>query len=329
MKKKSIVVLMVMGLLISVFAGSVMTADDYIMRISTHFRPSDPPGMGVGKFSELVEEYSGGKIKTEVFFSSELGTEKENTEMVNENSIEATTSLAVGPGAWVPELAISELPYLYKDDEHMFRVMTGIRPFVEQLIAPYNFKPLGVINVGFRHMLNNVRPIYETADLKGLKMRGPNPVYVAMFNALGANGTTIAWSDIYMALQSGVIDGMEASPALIYSMKFHEQAQYLSKTNHIGAVIYFILNKQWFDSLPVDLQKSVEKAANEASKYQFKVQRESKVEMLAKLEEEGVKVNEVNDINEFRDTCLSFREKYVNDKGPSWIALYKKVLEIE
>ena len=78
-------------------------------------------------------------------------------------------------------------------------------------------------------MLNKKRPIYKVADLKGLKMRAPVPVYGEMFNALGASGTIVTWTEVYTALQTGVVDGMEASPSLIYAMKFHEQAKYLRR----------------------------------------------------------------------------------------------------
>ena len=99
-------------------------------------------------------------------------------------------------------------------------------------------------------------------------MRGPNPVYVGMFDALGASGTTTDWSEIYGALQTGVIDGMEASPDMIYSMKFHEVAKYMSKTYHIAACVYYMIGKEWFESLPDDLQSIVMASAREAADYQ-------------------------------------------------------------
>jgi len=237
--------------------------------------------------------------------------------------------LPSGTGRYVPELVLFELPYIYKDDEHMVRVLTTLRPYVEELLAPHNIVPFGYLDIGFRHMLNKKRPIYELEDLKGLKMRGPNPLYIGMFNALGASGTTVTWTEVYTALQSGVVDGMEASPALIYAMRFHEQAKYLSKTYHIGANLYFMTSKNWFESLPKDLQDVVVEAMNEASDYGFETEMELEAEAIDKLVAEGVKVNEVNDLQEFVDACVAFRESYVQEKGPKFVKMYEKILSVK
>jgi tripartite ATP-independent transporter DctP family solute receptor len=311
--------------------GSIAVGADkvYNLRLSTHFVQTDPCGMGVKKFIELVDAKSGGRIKTKVWWASELGKERENGEMVHDGSIEMTTSLPVGAGGYVPETAIVEFPYIYKDDNHMYRVMTAVRPYLEEILTPYNFKPIGVIDVGFRMVLSKKKPIYKLPDLKGLKIRVPNPFYDALFDHLGATGTVITWSDVYVALQSGVADAMEASPALIDAMKFYEQAKYLSKTYHIAAVIVYLTNKNWFDSLPADLQEIVIEAADEASKYQFDLQIKSEDVSIEKLKKAGIKVNDVDDINEFRNAAIAFREQYVKDKGPKWEKLYNKMMAVE
>jgi tripartite ATP-independent transporter DctP family solute receptor len=278
---------------------------------------------------ELVEQKSQGRIAVRVWWNSELGKERENAEMVRDGSIEMTTSLPAGAGGWIPETAIVEFPYIYKDDAHIMRVMTAIRPYLEEILAPHNFRPLGAIDVGFRYILNKQKPIYTVADLKGMKIRVPNPFYSALFDALGARATVLPWADIYMGLQSGVIDAMEASPALIQSMRFHEQAKYLSKTNHIAAVICYLTNKKWFDGLPKDMQQVMTEATEEATKYQFKLQAQSEDQAVQALKAGGVQVNDVKDINEFRKAAIAFREKYVKEKGPKWETFYGKVLAVE
>ncbi len=144
--------------------------------------------------------------------------------MVHDGALEVVTTLASGSARYVPQLALFEFPYIYKDEAHLVRVLNALEPEVSRLLASSNMVAIGGQNMGLRHMLNKKRPIQTVADMKGLKMRGPNPVYVGMFNALGASGTTTDWSEIYGAIQAGVIDGMEASPDMIYSMKFHEVA---------------------------------------------------------------------------------------------------------
>jgi C4-dicarboxylate-binding protein DctP len=167
------------------------------------------------------------------------------------------------------------------------------------------------------------------ADLKGLKMRGPVPLYIDMFNALGASGTMVTWTEVYTALQTGVVDGMEASPSLIYAMKFHEQAKFLSKTYHIGANFYIVTGKKWFEQLPKDLQQVFVDAVEEVSRYQVDLQAKLDREDMDKLIKEGVKVNEVESLEEFQKAVIPWRDKYVKDKGPKFETFYQKMLAVK
>jgi tripartite ATP-independent transporter DctP family solute receptor len=324
------VIAVIFSFLVTSLHGAEKKEDKvYTCRIASHMSSKDSAGMACKKLGELLNKKSDGRIKAWVATDGELGSQREVVEQVHDGSIEITTTLPTGGGAYVPALFAFEFPYIYKDDAHMVRVMKVLRPYVEELLAPHNLKPLGALDIGFRHILNKKRPIYKVTDLKGLKMRGPNPMYVGMFNALGASGTTVTWTEVYTALQSGVVDGMEASPALIYAMKFHEQAKYLSKTYHIGANLYFMVGKKWFNSLPNDLQKLLVEATEEASNYQFEMEMKLEKEALDKLVAEGVKVNEVENINEFKDKLITFRGKYAKEKGPEFEKLYKKILEVK
>jgi len=320
-----LVILMIIATSV-VFAAS---ESEYEMRIGSHMSAYDNAGMACIKLAELVNAKSNGRIKASVATDGELGDQRELTEMLIDGSLEVTTTLTTAPGRYVPELACFELPYIYKDDAHMVRVLKELQPYVAELLAPFNMKPTGYIDIGFRHMLNKKRPIHKVADMKGLKVRAPNPMYVGMLNALGANSITVTWNEVYTALQSGVVDGMEASPSLIYANKFQEQAKYLSKTFHIGANLCFMICKSWFDSLPEDLQKVVLEASNEASDYGMKMLMELEKSAMDKLSAEGVEVNEVEDLNEFREKCISFRDNYVKEKGPSFEKMYNKILAVE
>ena len=328
MKMKHLLALPALAALAAIMAVPTAFAQQEL-RLSTHFTPNDPPGMGVAKLKELIEEKTQGRISVRIWWNSELGKERENVEMVRDGSIEMTTSLAAGVGGWVPETAITEFPYLYKDDAHILRVMKSIRPHLEEILAPHNFQPLGAINVGFRHVLHKKGPILSLDDIKGVKLRVPNPFYSALFDALGARASVLPWADIYIGLQSGVIDAMEASPALIQSMRFHEQAKHLNRTNHIAAVIVYLANKKWFDGLPADLKVAVSTAADEASEYQFQLQAKSEQSSIDTLVAEGVVVHDVKDIGEWRETAVAFRNQYVKEKGAAWEALYQKVLAVD
>jgi C4-dicarboxylate-binding protein DctP len=301
----------------------------YTMRTTTPLAKSGSVGKGLDKFAELVATKSAGRIKTTTNYSGELGTQREQVEMVHDGSLEVVTTLASGTARYVPQLALFEFPYIYKDEAHLVRVLNALEPEVSRLLAPHNFVAIGGQNMGFRHMLDKKRPIVSVADMKGLKMRGPNPVYVGMFNALGANGTTTDWSEIYGAIQSGVIDGMEASPDMIFSMKFHEVAPYLSKTNHIAACVYYMINKTWLESLPADLRKIVLDSAREAAAYQNDLDNKVQSESLQKMVAGGAKVNEVKDVGEFVKTLETFKASFVKEKGPDWQSLYEKISAVK
>jgi C4-dicarboxylate-binding protein DctP len=317
-------------MLIVAFAISSGVAEKtYKMRLATPLSKTGSVGKGLKKFADLVQEKSNGRIETSVSYAGELGTQREQVEMLHDGALEVVTTLASGTARYVPQLGLFEFPYIYKDEAHLVRVLDALEDEVSRLLAPHNFVAIGGQNMGFRHMLNKVKPIVEVTDLKDLKMRGPNPVYVGMFDALGASGTTTDWSEIYGALQTGVIDGMEASPDMIYSMKFHEVAGYLSKTSHIAACVYYMTRKDWLEGLPDDLKEIVVSSAREAAAYQNALDVEVQGQSLQKMLDEGLKVNDVKDINEFQTTLEKFKETYVKEKGPEWVDLYNKIKAIE
>lgn len=313
----------------ALFAAGAKEQQTYRMRTSTNLAPGGTVGRALKYYVELVEKESGGRIKPTANFGSELGSQREQVEMTKTGSLEMVVSApGTGPGAWVPQLQMFEFPYLFKDEAHYLRVLNGMEAEVSRLVAPHNFIAVGGQNMGFRHMLIKRRAVYEPDDLKGLKMRGPNPVYIAMFDSLGASGTTTDWNEIYNAIQTGVIDGMEASPDMIYSMKFHEVAKHLSKTNHIAACVYYFFRKDWVESLPSDLQKIVLDTARKAAAYQNEIDLQAQKASLDKMIAEGVTVNEVRDIRQFQEKVKPMLDQF-RARGPAWADFISKIVAIQ
>jgi tripartite ATP-independent transporter DctP family solute receptor len=327
--RRSLCFILMVSLIFLLSLDAEAQTKTFVMRTTTPLSQYGSVGKGLKQFCDLVAEKSGGRIKTTINYAGELGTQREQVEMVHDGSLEVVTTLASGTARYVPQLGLFEFPYIYKNEAHLVRVLDTLEGEVSRLLAPHNFIAVGGQNMGFRHMLNKKRPIYRVADLKGLKMRGPNPVYVGMFNALGASGMTTDWSEIYNALQTGVIDGMEASPDMILSMKFHEQAKYLSKTYHIAACVYYMIRKNWYESLPKDLQDVVMKSAKEAAAFQNKLDNEVQDTSLKKMVAEGLLVNEVKDIKEFQNVLESFKANYIKEKGSAWKDLYNKIINVK
>ena len=301
----------------------------YSMRTATCLSEHGTVGRALRRFCELVEQNSQGRIKTQVFYAGQIGSQREQVEMVHDGSLEVVTTLASGTARYVPQLAIFEYPYIYKDEAHLVRVLDAMEPEVSRLLVPHNFVAIGGQCMGFRHMLNKKRPLLSPADLKGLKMRGPNQIYVGIFRALGATATTSDWSEIYSALQTGVIDGLEASPDMIASMNFHEQAPYLSKTSHVAACVYYMLRKDWFESLPADLQQVVTEAARQAARWQNEIDLQEQDKALEKMAAEGLKINEVQSLDAFREPLAAFKREYTRAQGPAWQDLYDKIIAVE
>ena len=185
--------------------------------------------------------------------------------------------------------------------------------------------------MGFRHMLNKKRPIVTVADMKGLKMRGPNPVYVGMFNALGASGTTTDWSEIYGAIQTGVIDGMEASPDMIYSMKFHEVAP-VSEQDEPYRRLRLLHDPQGLarSRFPRICRKIVLDSARQAAAYQNELDNKVQSESLqedGRRRPQGERGERTS--TEFMKTLETFKQSYVKEKGPAWQALYDKIIAVK
>ncbi|MBE0534633.1 MAG: TRAP transporter substrate-binding protein [Phycisphaerae bacterium] len=312
-------------------AGSCRRSGEktYRMRVTTPLASHGTVGKAMARFCELVEAKSGGRIRTEAFYIGELGNQRELVEMVHDGSLEMVTTLASGTARYVPQLALFEYPYVYKDEAHQVRVLDAMEGEVSRLLAAHNFVAVGGQGMGFRHMLNKTRPIVQPGDLKGLKMRGPNPIYVGMFKALGANATTTDWSEVYSALQTGVIDGLEASPDMLLSMRFNEQAKFLSKTSHIAACVYYMFRKDWLEALPADLQEVVKECAREAAAWQNALDLEVQAEALKTLEAEGVKINPVADVEDFKKQLAKWKAEYVESQGPAWRDLYTRINAVE
>lgn len=325
MKKKTLVIFLIIALCaVSAYSQGKV----YQLRTSTNLAPTGTIGKGLTYFVDLVNKKSDGRIKATANYGSELGNQSEQVEMCRTGSLEMVVSApGTGPGTWVPQFMMFEFPYLFKDNEHYRRVLKEMEGEVSQLVKPYNFVAVAGQSQGSRHMLTK-KPVEKLEDMKNLKMRGPNAVYISMFKALGAAGTTMDWNEIYTALQTGVIDGMEASPSMIYSMRFHEVAKHLTITDHIIACVYYFFNDKWLNSLPPDLKQLVLDCAQEAAQYQAKIDDEDQITSLNKMKAEGLVVHQLQDKPKWIEACKPMLNEY-RAKGKDWNDFIDKILAIQ
>jgi tripartite ATP-independent transporter DctP family solute receptor len=195
----------------------------------------------------------------------------------------------------VPQFGLFEMPYLVKDRAHMARIRDKIVfPKLEPLVEKAGYRVLGVWENGFRQITNNVRPIYKPSDLKGIKLRVPKGEWrVKMFKAYGANPTPMAFSDVFVALKTGTIDGQENPYAQIYPARFYEVQKYLSITDHVYTPAYLTAGRS-FTGFPKAVQKILKDTAVEMQPVALKYGAEFDTDLLAKLKKAGMKVNEAD-----------------------------------
>ena len=272
------------------------------LRYGHYSSTTDTPHLAALKFKELVEQGSNGEIKINVHPASELGDGKSSLQGVRMGTLDITNVGNPYFTAFAPEMNVIDLPFLFKSPEHAYKVLDGeVGEILSESLAKYNMKVLALFEIGFRDITNNVKPIKSPADLKGLKLRTtPNPAHVKAFELLGANPTPMPFAELYVALQTGTVDGQENPVVHIFNSRLHEVQKYLSLTEHAYTAAPLVMNLKKFDSLDSKYQELMVKSAHEAAMYERRLNAELADESLAKIKESGVEVIEDPDVDAFR-----------------------------
>jgi tripartite ATP-independent transporter DctP family solute receptor len=257
-----------LSLLIVVGLSLGLAAADYTMTIGHGQPETSARHKALLFFEQIVETASNGQIDVEVFPSEQLGTEAELMESVQLGVIQATEGGKFEVAT--PTYLLYTLPFLFDSPEQALEVMRSDIGDTVNAEAEANgfYVPACGIAGGFRQWTNNVRPIETTQDMVGLKMRTPGiDSIMRTFDAMGASRQTIPYSDVYMALSTGVCDGQENPYSNIYQMKFYEVQDYLTVSNYQVHPNPFFINLDWYNALPDELQKIVTNAAKVAMIY--------------------------------------------------------------
>src|SRR4030066_2138254 len=281
--------------------------------------------IGATKLAEAGERNSGGKMKIEVFSDAQLGGERDLAEGTRLGTVDMAVSAAgsVLP-LWVPEFQVVEMPFIFRDRPHTYKVLDGpVGAELNAMAEKKGIKVLGYWEVGFRNMTNNKRPIVTPKDMQGLKIRvQQSKVYIEMMKSLGAIGTPIAFTELYSALQQGVVDGQENPIATIRSMNYFEVQKNLSLTFQTytpGAVL--ITQKIW-NSLNEEQKQILQKSVDESKRLQRKTVADKEGDDLAFLKSKGMIVTEKPDVEAFRKATVPVYEATAHGAPP---ALVKKI----
>lgn len=266
-------------------------------------------------FKEKLEKESDGQIEVEIYPNGSLfGSDREAIEAVQLGNVEMTIPAVAPLASFNDHFMVFDLPFLFSDNEAAYRALDGeVGDTLMKELEEKNLKGLAFGENGFRHMSNNKGPITQPSDLKGLKFRTlENPLHTDTFKAFGANASPFAFGELYTALQQGTYDAMESPISLYYLNKFYEVQSDLTLTGHVYAATILLMNNDFYNSLPENLQDIVTKAAEEYSTEQREIAQQQDKEFMETLKELGMKIHEMEPEQRelFRDATKSVYEKY-------------------
>ena len=247
------------------------------------------------EFAKRVKEKTSGKVVVQVYGSSQLGDDTELMQKVKLGTVDMALPSTVMSSV-VPAFGLFEMPYLVKDRDHMKRIDKEIVwPTLVPIAEKAGYRILATWENGFRQITNNLHAIKVPADLKGIKLRVPKGKWrVKMFQAYGSNPSPMKFSELFTALQTGVMDGEENPFTQIYSAKFQEVQKYLSLTGHVYTPAYVAVGAKKWATLPDDVRKMLEDTAKETQAFVYAAAEKDDTELLGKLKAAGMQVNTPN-----------------------------------
>lgn len=246
------------------------------------------------RFAELANERLEGVAEVNVYGNSQLGSDESMMRRLRLGSLDLSIPSTV-MSSESDQFALFEMPYLIKDREHMKRVRDEVvRGPLYEAAEARGFKIIGVWENGFRQITNNVRPIVVPEDLDGIKLRTPSGVWrIEMFRSYGAAPSPMSLSEVFVALQTGAMDGQENPLIQTYSSRLQEVQDYLSLSNHVYTPAYLTAGASW-NRLPEDVRAVLEEVALEMEDFALEEGLRLDEETLVKMRDEGMEVNEVD-----------------------------------
>lgn len=257
------------------FCGGTLAADQkFTFNLSHQMAADHTLNLVALKFSELVKEKTKGNVTIKIFPSGALGAEKDNAAGLRSGMLDMGIVAVEQYPSFVPESAVLVLPYLYKDYDHLDKVLNSdVASDIQKMILDKtNIRVLTFMPMAFRQMFTVDKEIKSAADLKGLKMRVPeSPIYVAAFKQFGAVPTPLAWGEVYASLQTGVAKGVENTPEAVLTASLQEVTKYMNVTNHLEGPTTISMSEKAFKKLPAEYQSAVLAAAAEAEKFDLQL----------------------------------------------------------
>jgi C4-dicarboxylate-binding protein DctP len=317
--------------------GSTASAADYNLEIGVLESPSGSNTLGWKAFEQYVESNSAGRIEIDILPSGQLG----NTEKLLEGLQLGIHKMAQGDesitGAYDPMMAWFT-PYLFRDELSMKKFFESetFEDLNSQMASDMGVRALAATPYGFYNFINKTRPVETISDLKGLKLRTlPNSqITIKTWESLGASATPVPWAEIYTSISTGVIDGLGHTPSIMVDQRYYEVAKYVTLDNSMGVANLYLINENFYQSLPADLQAILKQGAELGANVEFGLATyKNRVESLDTLEENGVEIHTLSEAERARfkqqaqDSVIPWLKGVSGEKNVE--AVFEEVKRIE
>lgn len=289
--------------IVAVLLSDLALASDYVLKFSHVVSPNTPKGKAALYFEKRLEELSNNKIDVQVYPSSQLYKDNAVLKAIRLNSVQMAAPSFSKFGKIVPQLALFDLPFLFKNSDHLHKVQDGkVGEKLKKIVNSKGIVALDFWDNGFKQLSSSKKPLIKPEDAKGQKFRiMSSKVLEAQFEAVGANPQMMPFSEVYSGLQQGVIDGAENPASNIYTKKFHEVQKYLTISNHGYLGYLVVMSKKFWNSLPENLQANVKQAMREATLKEREYAKE-------------LNDNQLNKIKEYAKNTGKLKIYYLNDE---------------
>jgi tripartite ATP-independent transporter DctP family solute receptor len=307
-----------MVLAMILFLAAPGMAAEFKMKITTVVGPPHPWIDASNYFAQKVAERSGGKIEVVLYDRGKLGNDSATLKALRDGTVDLHIGGSANAATYVPELSFFNLGYLFEDQVHFERVLHITSPVFKdtaQIIEGkgLGFKVLSLTGGGLRNISNRLRPIRTIDDLKGIKMRVPGGKTAAQFwKAVGTLPVSLPWTEIYSAMQTGVVDAFESTVPGYYSAKLFEVTKYHSVSEHEFMLSVFFISEKTFKKLSPDLKKIILEAGAEAGDVAMKSGVKQTKDLLEEIKGKGVDVHSV-DKSGFIKASLPLQEEEGNN----------------
>ena len=315
-----------MALFCFLVASAASAGEAMVMKWGIVLQPEHPFVLGMKKTAETVAQKTNNRIQIQVFPSAQLGTGKDMIEAVVFGSQAMATEGAAMFSQWSPRLSIMEAPYIFRDVDHMYKVMKGPigQEMQDELVAKRGLRSLGVLYYGVRQLTAN-KPVSKPEDVKGMKLRVPEvPLYLEMARAWGANPTPMAFAELYLALKQGTVDAQENPIPTINSGKFYEVQKYLVLTGHIMVPQFHAISDKLWKSLSASDQKILQDAVDEGITFSNEMLIKQEQSLVDEFKKKGMQVI-TPDVEAFRKASMAAIPKLEEKWGKG---LYEKIAAV-